>query len=151
MSLPWPSSSFPCHTSLHFSLFWYVPFLSMSPLGGLIIQHIAKCFFCIAFIIWLIIFFGYFSTSWHNWTSFFRVREAFEVSHNQKATFEQLLILSQNGGSKQEDFVKDTGFRYHFKSMGAGISVSDLLFLQRLNKQKLNTLKATTQNKLQIE
>ena len=78
------------------------------------------------------------------------MREAFEVSHNQKATFEQLLILSQNGGSKQEDFVKDTGFRYHFKSMGAGISVSDLLFLQRLNKQKLNTLKATTQNKLQM-
>lgn len=115
MSLPWPSSLFPCHTSLHFSLVWYVTFLSMSPLGGLIIQYIAKCFFCITFIIWLIIFIVYFSTPCHNWTSFFRVREAFVVS-TTKGHIWAISCIEAKWRVKAGDLFKDTIFRYHFKA-----------------------------------
>ena len=94
----------PYITPLQFGFFF--PFLSKYPLGGLITQRIAKCFFCTDFIIWLVILFVYFSTSWRNWTFFFRVREALKLEATKRPHLNNFLYWVKVEGQSRKTMSK---------------------------------------------
>lgn len=90
LSLHWQPPLCLRHKGLHFSLFLHFLLLIMSPLLVLITQYITRCFSCVHFTFWLIIYFVYFSSVCYDWIPFLRLRKAFGVSSDQKATTEQL-------------------------------------------------------------